>query len=145
MMMKNILIGLTFSSLLLLQTACDKENESAQQSISKKLIGASWTPSEVKWDGVNITAEYTSMRLTIGANIYSTTNGGLAWASSGTWAFADSSTTTAILRDNAVLINFVLSSDAKTLDMDFVIAERQYTAGRMTGLEGVYHFRFTRP
>ncbi|MBT1700147.1 hypothetical protein KK083_24880 [Fulvivirgaceae bacterium PWU4] len=144
-MRKNLLIAVTFTSLLLLQAACDKENESAQQSISKKLTGASWTPVEVKRDGVNITTEYTSMRLTIGANTYSTTNGGLAWASSGTWAFPDSSTTTTILRDNAVLINLVLSSDAKTLDMDFVIAERQYTTGRMTGLEGVYHFRFTRP
>lgn len=145
--MKTLVTALTCSILLLLSSACDKEHDttgSGQKGITDKLRAGAWTPAEVKRDGVIITTEYTSMRLTIDTNTYSTTNGGLAWPSSGTWTFPEGSTTT-ILRDNAVLITFVLSSDAKTLDMDFVIAERQYIAGRVTGLEGVYHFKFTRP
>lgn len=143
--MKTFVTALAYSILLLL-LSCDKEDAagSSEKAVTDKFRAGVWTPAEVKRDGVNITAEYTSMRLTIDTNTYSTTNGGLAWPSSGTWTFPEASTTT-ILRDNAVLITFILSTDAKTLDMDFVIAERAYTAGRMTGLEGVYHFRFTRP
>ena len=145
--MKTLITALTYSMLLLLSSSCDKENDttaSKQKGITGKLRAGAWTPAEVRRDGGNITAAYTSMRLTIDTNTYSTTNGGLAWPLNGTWTFPEGSTTT-ILRDNAVLITFALSSDSKTLDMDFVIAERQYTGGKVTGLEGVYHFKFTRP
>jgi hypothetical protein len=139
-MTKKISITGFAISMLLLLTACETE----QQSISRKLTGAAWTPTEVKRDGMDITVEYALMRLTFDANTYSTTNGSLAWPSSGTWTFREGSNTT-ILRDNAVIINFVLSTDAKALNMDFVIAERKYTPGRVTALEGEYHFRFIRP
>jgi hypothetical protein len=141
--MKKLLAALALL-IILFQISCDPDPTLAdeQGSISKKLRASTWKPSAVSRDGVDVTTEYTSMRLTIGANTYSTTSGGLSWPAAGTWEFVSGSKTQ-ILRDGSVIVDFELSNGAKTLTLDFEVDETVYEAGRATSLAGSYHFVLT--
>ena len=128
---------------LLLMSNCgthhDPTPDDIQQQTSKKLQAATWKAKTVLRDGVDVTAGYTNFTLTIAANTYTTTNGGLTWPASGTWAFHGQSTTT-VIRDGVIPVDFVLSSDASSLKLNFTIETSTYTGGRENGLKGEYEF-----
>lgn len=128
---------------LLLMCNCSKHHDPTpgdiQQQTSKKLQSATWKVKTVLRNDVDITQDYTNFTLTIAASTYTTTNGGLAWPASGTWAFQGQSTTT-VIRDGSIPVDFVLSDDASSLKLNFTIETSTYTNGRVNGLKGVYEF-----
>jgi len=127
---------------ILLINACrshDLTTADIQQQTSNKLQAGVWKVKTALKDGVDITTDYLNFTLTIGANSYSTTNGGLAWAASGTWTFQGQSTTV-VVRDGGIPVDFVLSNDASSLKLNFTIETSTYTNGRVNGLKGVYEF-----
>lgn len=127
----------------LLLSNCNKHDDPTpadiQQQTSKKLQSAPWKVKTVLRNEVDITQDYTNFTLTISASAYATTNGGLAWPASGTWAFQGQSTTT-VIRDGVIPVDFVLSSDASSLKLNFTIETSNYTGGRENGLKGAYEF-----
>lgn len=138
--MKKLLAAIALLAVLF-QMSCSPEPsvEDEQNSISKKLRASAWKPSAVSRDGVDVTSQYSAMRLTIGVNTYATASGGLSWPAAGTWEFVSGSKTQ-ILRDGAVPVGFELSNGNKTLTLDFQIDETVYEPGRIRSLAGSYHF-----
>lgn len=128
---------------LLLMCNCNKHHDPTpddiQQQASKKLQAATWKVKTVLRDGMDITTDYTNFTLTIAASTYTTTNGGLAWPASGTWAFQGQSTTT-VIRDGSIPVDFVLADDGSSLKLNFTIESSTYTGGRENGLKGAYEF-----
>lgn len=128
---------------ILLMNNCSKHNgpttEDIQKQTSQKLQAATWKVKTVLRDGVDVTTDYTNFTLTIAASTYTTTNGSLAWPASGTWAFQNQSTTQ-VIRDGSLPVDFVLSTDATSLSLTFTIATSTYIGGRTNGLKGNYEF-----
>ena len=131
----------------LLMSNCSKNLDlttaEIQQQTSNKLQAGIWKVNAVLKDGVDITADYANFTLTIGANNYTTINGGLAWPASGTWAFQGQSTT-AVVRDGTTPVDFELSKDASSLKLNFTIETSTYANGRVHGLKGAYEFDLAR-
>jgi len=139
--MKTI-IYINMMLVIVLLNACKNHElttEDIQQQNSTKLQAGTWKAKTVVKDNVDVSADYTNFTLTVGANIYTTTNGGLAWRPSGTWAFQGQSTTT-VVRDSLVVVDFVVNDDASSLKLNFDIETSTYKNGKVNGLKGVYEF-----
>jgi hypothetical protein len=117
--------------------------EDIQKQTSQKLQASTWKVKTVLRDGVDITTDYANFTLTIAATTYSTTHGNLAWPPSGTWAFQGQSTTT-VVRDGTIPVDFELSKDASSLKLNFTIETSTYANGKVNGLTGAYEFDLTR-
>ena len=132
------------ATIMMIVTACkDKSSDdNSQGAVSKKLMSATWKATNVTRDGVNVTSDFASMTLTVAASTYSTSNGGLAWPSSGSWSFASGSSTE-VVRDGAITVVISMDKNATQLSTDFVISTSTYKAGRGNSLQGQYHFDFS--
>jgi len=139
--MKTI-IYINMMLVIMLLNACKNQElttEDIQQQNSNKLQAGTWRAKTVMKDNVDVSTDYASFTLTIGANNYTTTNGGLAWRRSGTWAFLGQSTTT-VVRDSLVVVDFAFNDDASLLKLNFNVETSTYKNGKVNGLKGVYEF-----
>jgi hypothetical protein len=133
-----LLIAITLSAVLSCKKS-DPTTEDIQNQISRKFQSSTWKVRNVQRDGVDVTSDYSGFMLNIGSGTYTTVNGSLAWPASGTWAFKSQSTTQ-VIRDGSIPVDFVFDDPNKSLTLTFTITQSTYTNGRTSALQGGYIF-----
>lgn len=118
----------------------DKDSPTAQETQLKKLSAKTWSIQSVEIDGVDHTALFQGMTLSITKNSFSATNGGDVWPASGTWEFADERATL-ITRGDNVSITIEVLADSQ-LSFSLAWNETTFGPGRGKSISGTHVFNF---
>ena len=126
--------------LLIFVASCDKPKVVPEsERVTNLLKSSSWVVLSVKVDDVAV-ASFANMTLAFTSTSYSTTNGGLVWPASGTWAFSDQ-TGKVIKRNDRLVINIdTLSENILALSLNW--ANTTLGGGRNDSVGGKYVFSF---
>lgn len=113
-------------------------NEEAME----KLTNTTWKLDRVTVDGVNQTAVYSGLTLSFTSTAFNSTNGGVVWPRSGTWAFSNDQATI-FKRDDDVDVT-IQEQTTQTLRLALVWETNTLKSGRVTSLAGQHVFTFVK-
>jgi hypothetical protein len=107
---------------------------------TQRLLQSSWRLEKLTVDGVDQTALFSNLVMTISNNTYTTQNGEPVWPASGTWSLTDENT---ITRDNNTEVTIVsLSETTVTLQLHW--DSDTFSPGRNASVGGDHIFEFSR-
>ena len=128
----------------------DGGNEKSDTDVQIEKLNGTWKVSSVTQDGaapalnhdaMTLTSQGTAGNTTISFNVSGRPQGPSAWAPSGNLTFG-SNVKQNLTRDDNVSINYSVTET--TLVMDFTFNRDPYQAGRVSSVQGSWHFEFTK-
>lgn len=127
---------------LLTMQSCGKKNDPQPETdrVMEILKANTWKMTSVTVDNTDRTTVYAGLTLSFTDTNYSTTNGGVVWPTSGTWAFADA-TGKLITRSDGLAISVEEATTTK-LSLKLTWAETTLGGGRASSVAGVHVFVF---
>jgi len=113
-----------------------------QAEVTTKLIGK-WNLSGVTRDGMDVESEFLGFTVTFTASGFTTSNGDLAWESTGTWYF-QSDSSNKIIRDDNVTMSVAFSNNDSQLILSFQVPSSSIENGKVSSIAGDYVFELTK-
>lgn len=139
---KTTIYTLLFISFIL--PGCSDDDPSEQERVKNLLTtGGAWNLQSAAVDGVSKTDLYSGLTITFSSNGFTVTNGGTVWPSTGTWQFAQSSSTK-FVRDDGTEIT-IKSISKSSMELAFHRDETTFGSGRIYSVSGEHLFVFSRP
>jgi hypothetical protein len=139
--MKNIKLHyIAFVMLLLVGAVSCKDDDESAAERTQRLLRSSWKADKVTGGGVDYTAAYANMTLTVADATYTVEHGAPLWPSSGTWKLVDAST---VEREDGTLVTIGLLSESN-LTLSFQSPQETYGPARAASVKGEYTFEFSR-
>ena len=135
-----LLLSIVFAFVSL--SGCKKDEPSASEVTTNKLISATWKISSVTVNSTDKTSLFTNMTLKFTATNYTTTNGGVVWPASGTWEFVDA-TAKEVRRNDDLEITIVEATDA-SLKLSLIWDTGTFGPGRVSSVAGNHVFSFVK-
>lgn len=140
----SVFVIISILSCSVLITNCKKKDDPKPETarVEELLKSNTWKIQSVTVDGTDQTALFNNMTLTFTATAYTTTNGGLVWPASGTWAFADASAKSITRSDGLeIAIN---EASATSLKLSLTWAKGTFGPGRVSSIAGNHVFSFVK-
>src|SRR5882672_7768402 len=136
-----------FSTLILFVScfsfySCKENEETAPNETLALLSSGTWHIANVTVDGVIRNDLFTGFTLTFSHEAYASTGGHPVWSASGTWAFANS-TSSAITRDDGTVVT-ITSLTGTNLKLTLQCDQTTLGGGRIDSISGEYIFEFSR-
>jgi hypothetical protein len=139
---KIIILSAIVAGVAMLMSCGGGDDPSPQQQMTNQLVngGEAWRASggTVTVDGSNVTSDWSGFTITFTEDTY-TTSGSLAsevWPSSGTWDFANETTTSNLQRGDGTSMNVSIDNNELTITFDAPWGIN----GRTTSIGGGYIF-----
>lgn len=143
--MKNINIAASLFVIigLLFLTSCKKDDPEPETARIQKLLAANaWVIQTVTVNEIDQTNLFTGLTLSFTKTNYSTTNGGVLWPASGTWAFVDE--TAKIIERNDGLRITITEVTSTSLKLALTWSITTLGGGRTASVAGDHEFNFTK-
>ena len=132
---KSIIIIL----LLIFIESCGNSESPSAESVRINALAASWNVNSITNDNQNVSALYSGFSLSIDGLNFSTTHGGNAWPSSGSFSF-ENNNLDELLRSDGTVISIDEISSTKLI-LSFNTPELN---GRNTGITGGFIFTLSK-
>ncbi len=158
--LRNIPLVLVLAATVLLSSCNSGDDPEPFEKVQLGKFAKTWTISSAKL-GNTVREDFSTIKLVLAGTFNSSSPEGpyqytvtgtrpnpSPWPASGTWSFADGEAAkTAVIRDSGadqVQMAYVLSADAKTLTLNFIVPSTGGWAGSRTNeVEGNWEFVFT--
>lgn len=130
-------------TLITMVASCKKDEPASAQEITKQKLlasGSAWKMQSVDVDGKDQSSIFKGLTITIGDGTFTTTNGGLVWPASGTWAFTSTDGTIVKRSDGTELKVSVTNTSLK---LTLTWATSTLGGGRVESVKGVNTFTFS--
>ncbi len=132
---------LAVGSVLFTFSNCSDDNESSKEDQVRSLLtGSAWKMTTVTVDGTDKTAVYDDLILTFGITTFTSTNGGVVWPATGTWAFT-SPDATAIVRNDGLAVT-IQEITSTSLKLGLTWNKTTLGSGRTSSVSGQHVFSF---
>ena len=143
--MRSFSLRITCLALILgLSISCKNKNteeEPSAQELALEELAYTWSVNNgsVIRDGLDVSANYPGMQVTISAGNYTTINAGDLFAASGTWDWVGESTTRLTLDDGKTVTIGTVNETTLVISFDHT-----GTGGAAFGVSGSYQITLTR-
>jgi hypothetical protein len=128
---------------ILLLIACKKDDPEPETDRVRALLKANtWRIQQVTVDGTDQAALFTGLTLSFTETNYTTTNGGLVWPASGSWAFKDDTAKKIVSSDGLEIT--VLELSATSLKLTLTWDAGTLGLGRISSVAGDHTFNFVK-
>ncbi|HRK52406.1 MAG TPA: hypothetical protein PK185_00715 [Cyclobacteriaceae bacterium] len=141
-----LLLGIAFLLIPMIDS-CKSETElTAQEQVTAQLIagGDSWGMESVTIDDVDESGSFSDLSIKFGATSFTTTNGGLVWPSTGTWAFTTAEATSFTRDDGVEVLIESIVADELAISLEWDKTTLDTEGGRVLSRKGKHKFRFRR-
>jgi len=128
-------------SSVLIFSSCDDDSEASKEDQVRELLtGSAWKMTTVSVDGTDKTDVYKDLTLTFGTTTYTSTNGGVVWPATGTWAFT-APDATAIERNDGLVVS-IQEITSSSLKLGLTWNKTTLGSGRTSSVSGQHVFSF---
>lgn len=142
---KIIILSSVLAAVAMLVSCGDGDDPTPQQQMTNELVngGTAWTMSggSATVDGTDVTSDWGGFSITFTEDTY-TTSGSIAaavWPSSGTWEFANETTTSSVQRSDGTTMSVSIDNDVLTISFDAPWSVN----GRASSIGGSYMFKLS--